>query len=209
MNKLNTLNILYKDENLIFVEKPVGVSSESELPALIKETIGLEAFPVHRLDVPVGGMMVFALNKNYSNILSQKIANNTDFEKNYLAVAEGDFVNKEGQFVDLLFKDSRKNKSFVVKKMRKGVREAKLNYKVLSSCEYKNKTLNLVLVTLYTGRSHQIRVQFASRKHFLVGDGKYGSKINGNIALFSQRIKTCDLDFSLPKPKGFPWDCFT
>ena len=208
MNKLNKLNILYKDENLIFVEKPVGVSSESELPALIKETIGLEAFPVHRLDVPVGGMMVFALNKNYSNILSQKIANNTDFEKNYLAVAEGDFVNKEGQFVDLLFKDSRKNKSFVVKKMRKGVREAKLNYKVLSSCEYKNKTLNLVLVTLYTGRSHQIRVQFASRKHPLLGDGKYGSKINCPIALFSHKIETCGISMSKNPPDKAPWNLF-
>ena len=202
------LEILYKDDNLIFVKKPAGVSSESELPCMLKDATGAEVFPVHRLDVPVSGVMVYARNKKYAAILSEKIASGNDFEKTYLAVAEGSFSETEGSFSDLLFKDKTKNKTFVVKRERKGVRQAFLTYKILETVEHNGKVLNLVKIKLETGRSHQIRVQFASRKHFLLGDGKYGSKINSSLALFSSNIKTMGFDISSDPENIFPWNLF-
>lgn len=200
--------ILYKDDNLIFVKKPVGVSSETELSQMIKDSIGGDVFPVHRLDVPVSGVMVYARNKKYAAVLSEKIASEEDFQKTYLAVAEGSFSEIEGRFFDLLFKDKSKNKTYVVGRKRKGVREASLTYQVLDTVVYNDKVLNLVRINLETGRSHQIRVQFASRKHFLVGDGKYGSKINCPLALYSANIKTMGFDISSNPENIFPWNLF-
>ncbi len=200
--------ILYTDDNLIFVKKAVGVSSETELPQMIKDKIKSDVFPVHRLDVPVSGVMVYARNKKYAALLCEKIASGNDFQKTYLAVVEGEFSQKEGEFSDLLFKDKAKNKSFVVKRERKGVRRAALTYQVLETALYNDKILNLVKINLETGRSHQIRVQFASRKHFLTGDGKYGSKINCPLALFSVSIKTMGFDISSKPPNIFPWNLF-
>ena len=151
---------------------------------------------------------MYARNKKYAAILSEKIASGNDFEKTYLAVAEGSFSETEGSFSDLLFKDKTKNKTFVVKRERKGVRQAFLTYKVLETVEHNGKVLNLVKIKLETGRSHQIRVQFASRKHFLLGDGKYGSKINSSLALFSSNIKTMGFDISSDPENIFPWNVF-
>ncbi len=200
--------ILYSDDNLIFVKKPVGVSSENELPKMIKEKTKSDVFPVHRLDVPVSGIIVYAKSKEYAALLCKKIATGEDFQKTYLAVVEGDFFEKEGEFSDLLFKDKAKNKSYVVKRERKGVRNARLTYQVLETTIYNNKILNLVKINLETGRSHQIRVQFASRKHFLAGDGKYGSKINCPLALFSANIKTMGFDIFSKPENVFPWNLF-
>jgi len=203
------IEILYEDKDIVFCVKPSGFSSETDLPNKLKEQLKSEIYTLHRLDTPVGGVMVYAKNKSAAAKISKKIAENSDFEKTYLAVCEGEFEETEGKMEDLLFKDSRKNKSFVVKKERKGVKKALLSYEVLKTGEYKEKPCSLVRVTLKTGRSHQIRVQFASRKHPLLGDGKYGSKINTSLALFSHSIETCGRGFSKNPPDEAPWSIFT
>lgn len=202
------IEILYEDEDLVFCVKPVGISSETELPARLKEQIGSEIFTLHRLDTPVGGVMVYAKNKKTAAAISRKISDNTDFHKTYLTVCEGTFDEDKGRMEDFLFKDSKKNKSFVAKKERKGVKRAALSYCVIGSSKFKGKVCSLVSVTLETGRSHQIRVQFASRKHPLLGDGKYGSKINCPIALFSHRIETDGKSYSKNPPEEIPWNIF-
>ncbi len=202
------IEILYEDNNIAFCVKPVGMSSEEELPKALSEQLKSEIYTLHRLDTPVGGVMVYAKNKAAAAKFSKKIAENSDFEKTYFTVCEGVFDEKEGVMEDLLFKDSRKNKSFVVKKERKGVKRAGLDYKVLDTAEFKGRICSLVSVTLKTGRSHQIRVQFASRKHPLLGDGKYGSKINCSIALFSHKIETDGKSFSKNPPAEKPWSLF-
>ena len=200
--------VLYENEDIVFCVKPAGMSSEEDLPKELSEQLKSEIYTLHRLDTPVGGLMVYAKKKLAAAKFSKKIAENSDFEKTYLTVCEGIFEEDEGVMEDLLFKDSRKNKSFVVKKERKGVKKASLSYRVLGVTEYKGKRWSLVSVTLKTGRSHQIRVQFASRKHPLLGDGKYGSKINCPIALFSHRIETDGKSFSKNPPDEKPWNMF-
>ena len=200
--------VLYENEDIVFCVKPAGMSSEEDLPKELSEQLKSEIYTLHRLDTPVGGVMVYAKNKLAAAKFSKKIAENSDFEKTYLTVCEGIFEEDEGVMEDLLFKDSRKNKSFVVKKERKGVKKASLSYRVLGVTEYKGKRCSLVSVTLKTGRSHQIRVQFASRKHPLLGDGKFGSKINCPIALFSHRIETDGKSFSKNPPDEKPWNMF-
>ena len=202
------IKILYEDKDIVFCVKPVGMSSEVELPKALGEQLKSEIYTLHRLDIPVGGVMVYAKNKYAAAKFSKKIAENYDFQKTYVTVCEGVFDEWEGVMEDLLFKDSRKNKSFVVKKERKGVKKACLSYRVLGTAEYKEKVCTLVEVTLKTGRSHQIRVQFASRKHPLLGDGKYGSKVNCPIALFSHKIETDGKYFSENPPREKPWDLF-
>lgn len=202
------IKILYEDNNIVFCVKPVGMSSEDDMPKNLSEQLKSEIYTLHRLDTPVGGVMVYAKNKSAAAKFSKKIAENSDFEKTYLTVCEGAFEEDEGVMEDLLFKDSRKNKSFVVKKERKGVKKAILSYHVLDTKDLNGKICSLVSVTLKTGRSHQIRVQFASRKHPLLGDGKYGSKVNCPIALFSHKINTDGKCFSENPPSEKPWDVF-
>lgn len=202
------IEILYKDKDMVFCVKPSGVSSETELPAELSGQLGTQVFPLHRLDVPVGGVMVYAVNGEAAARMSRKIAEHKDFEKIYLAVCEGAFAEKEGMMEDWLFKDSSKNKSFVVKKERKGVKKAILHYKVLAERELDRMMYSLVLVRLETGRSHQIRVQFSSRKHPLSGDKKYGSRTGGDIALFSHSIQTEGKKFFIfPRIEGV-WQLF-
>ena len=202
------IEILYSDSELVFCVKPVGMSSEHDLPEALGEQLGCSIYTLHRLDNPVGGVMVYAKTKDSAAKFSRLIADNADFEKTYLAVCEGTFEEAMGDMEDLLFKDSRCNKSFVVKKERKGVKKASLSYRVLGTAMYKDKLCSLVAVTLHTGRSHQIRVQFASRKHPLLGDGKYGSKVNSPIGLFSARIRTAGLGISCTPTMEQPWNIF-
>ena len=191
------MEILYSDKQIAVIVKPVGLISEdgeageSVCPA-IRETLGVaEVYPVHRLDRAVGGVMVYALTKKAAASLSKSVAENA-LEKIYLAVVHGTPEEKNGVFTDLLYKDVRKNKSYVVTRERKGVKRASLGYETLESRD----GLSLVRVTLHTGRSHQIRVQFASRKMPLVGDGKYGAADHAKeIALFSHAI-------AFPHPNG-------
>lgn len=163
------METIYQNDDFIIIIKPVGKDSEKEIPELLKEQLTKDVHTLHRLDKNVGGLMVYAKNKKAAAGLSKVIADNLMI-KEYVALVEGE-VEEEDVFEDFLFKDSKKNKVFVVKKERKGVKYAKLSYKRLN-----HTSPSLVRVHLYTGRTHQIRVQFASRKHPLVGDKRYGSK---------------------------------
>lgn len=159
------MEILYSDDQIIVCVKPVGLDSEHDVPA----ALGGEIYPLHRLDKNVGGVMVYARTKAAAAKLSRAIQDGS-LIKEYVATVHGT-PPEEGDWEDLLFKDSSKNKVFVVKKERKGVKKARLEFKRLSASEP-----SLVRIRLHTGRSHQIRVQFASRGYPLVGDHKYGAK---------------------------------
>ncbi len=163
------MEILYSDENIIVLIKPVGIDSEKGVPEALKTQFGGEIFTVHRLDLNVGGVMVYARNKKTAADLSRAIQDGAMI-KEYIACVHGTPPEKD-IWEDLLWKDSRKNKVFVVKRMRGGVKKAKLEFVRLTLGE-----TSQVKIRLHTGRSHQIRVQFASRGFPLVGDHKYGSR---------------------------------
>ena len=163
------MEILYESRDIAVCVKPVGLESQAQVPQELQKQLGGEFFPVHRLDQNVGGVMVYARTKGAAAALSRLIQENA-MVKEYVAMVHGT-PDEAGDWEDLLFKDSQKNKVFVVKRMRGGVKKARLEFVRLWAGE-----TSLVRVRLHTGRSHQIRVQFASRKFPLVGDHKYGSK---------------------------------
>ena len=176
------MTILYTDRGIIACIKPVGLDSETELPAALKAQLGGEIFPIHRLDKNVGGVMVYARTKPAAAALSKAVQNG-EMVKEYVAMVHG-MPPEKSDWEDLLFKDSSKNKVFVVKKERKGVKYARLEFDRLTAGD-----TSLVHIRLHTGRSHQIRVQFSSRGYPLVGDHKYGSRDAATAPmLFSRRI---------------------
>ncbi len=192
------MEILYEDKDLIVCIKERGVLSqegkdgEKTMLSLLSAETGSVIYPVHRLDKEVGGVMVFAKNQRAAASLSAQVTDRT-MEKEYITLVEGIPEEKEGNMEDLLFFDRSKNKSFTVKKERRGVKKASLSYRVLNEKE----GLSLVRVKLHTGRTHQIRVQFASRKMPIVGDRRYGSKRESKIiALWS-----CYISFIHPVTK--------
>ena len=208
------MDILYADDAVVVVVKPRGVlsedSGEDSLPARLRPTYGT-LFPVHRLDRVVGGVMVFARTKAAAAALSRAVQEG-QMHKEYAAVLEGVPENPAGELRDLLFKDARQGKSFVVSTPRRGAREAVLRYETERSVSDGAHTLTRVKILLQTGRSHQIRVQFASRGTPLVGDGKYGSRIKAaGVALFAVCLgfphpKTGKrLTFNAPPPREYPW----
>lgn len=206
------INILFQDKNTVVCLKPAGVDSEGEgMPALLREQTGAaEIFCVHRLDRAVGGVMVYAKTRQAAGKLSAAISSGT-VRKEYLAVVSGSPEEPQGTLRDLLFHDKGRNKTYVVNRERRGVKEAVLDYTVLASAE----GMSLVRVRLHTGRSHQIRVQFASRGMPLAGDGKYGSTVKlPSPALFScalafpHPVSGKELCFSARPGEGFPWDVF-
>ena len=176
------MEMLYHDRDLAVCVKPVGLDAEQEVPAALKEALGGEIFTLHRLDKNVGGVMVYARTKAAAGALSRAIQEGA-MVKEYVAMVHGT-PPEAGDWQDLLFKDSRKNKVFVVNKQRAGVKAARLEFKRLTAGE-----TSLVYIRLYTGRSHQIRVQFSSRGFPLVGDHKYGSRAEATAPmLYSCRI---------------------
>ena len=176
------MKILYSDHGIVACIKPVGLDSEANVPAALKEMIGGEIYPIHRLDKNVGGVMVFARTKTAAAVLSKAVQEGQVI-KEYVAMVHGT-PPEVGDWEDFLFKDSRKNKVFPVKKERKGVKYARLEFQRLKSGEQ-----SLVHIRLHTGRSHQIRVQFSSRGFPLVGDHKYGSRDTATAPmLYSCRI---------------------
>ena len=221
MQKLLKLNIVYEDNHLLVVEKPSNIpvqedsSKDIDMLTLLKdyrktnENKPGEAFIglVHRLDRPVSGIMVFAKTSKAASRLSDQIRQNT-FHKKYLAVVEGALPPK-GKFEDYLIKNEKENKSYITAK-EKG-KYSCLEYKVLSTKD----NLSLVEINLITGRSHQIRLQFSSRNHSLIGDSKYGhNPTNLDIALFAKSITFNhpttkeELTFTLDIPNKYPFNLF-
>ena len=180
------MEILFQDKHMAVCVKPLGLDAEHEVPAALAEALGGEFFPIHRLDKNVGGVMVYARTKAAAAALSKAVQEGT-MVKEYVATVHG-VPPETGDWTDLLFKDSSKNKVFVVKKERKGVKKARLEFMRLREGE-----TSLVRVRLHTGRSHQIRVQFASRGYPLVGDHKYGAKDDHAAPL----LFSCCLTFPL------------
>ena len=163
------MQILYSDKQIAVCVKPVGLDSELGVPQKLTELLGGTFLPIHRLDLNVGGVMVYARTKESAAALSQAVQEGA-MVKEYVALVHGT-PPQEGDWTDLLFKDSRKNKVFVVKKERKGVKSARLEFHRMADTDPAP-----VRIRLHTGRSHQIRVQFASRGFPLVGDHKYGAR---------------------------------
>ncbi len=163
------MEILYSDSAIAVCVKPVGLDSEHQVPDALCQQLGGEIFPLHRLDKNVGGVMVYGRTKQAAARFSKMIQEGL-LVKEYVACVHGT-PPQQGDWEDLLFKDSRKNKVFVVKRMRTGVKVARLEFTRHTAGE-----TSLVKIRLHTGRSHQIRVQFASRGYPLVGDHKYGAR---------------------------------
>ena len=177
------LFIHYCDDQIVVCEKPAGILSEGEnertLPSLLSVRLGCKIYPVHRLDRDTTGIMVFAKTDRAAAHLSRQIPEGS-FHKEYLALLCGTPNEPHKTLSDLLFYDRQKGKSFVVTKERKGVKRAELTYDLIATLDQRS----LVRIKLLTGRTHQIRVQFASRKLPLVGDRRYGAPADGaSIAL--------------------------
>lgn len=220
------MKILYEDKYLLVCEKPVGVESQvssknkTDMPTLLSDhrrEKGEDGYigVVHRLDTATGGAMIYSKMENATGKLSALVQSDS-YKKTYLAIVHGAPEKEMGQMRDLLYHDKTKNKSFVCSKKRSGVKEAILNYKVLESATSNSgDTVSLVEIELLTGRTHQIRVQFASRKMPLVGDGKYGSKDNkANLALWSHKVRfihpltSKEIKAESLPDAGYPWSLF-
>ena len=203
--------VLYEDNDLLVCLKPSGLLSQDgpggDVPSLLRTQCRSEIYPVHRLDRDASGVMVYGKTQKSAAALSAAIQRH-ELDKQYLCVVQGRPRENEGTYTDLLFHDKTRNKTFVVQRMRGGVKEASLSYRVLECRE----GMALVLVTLHTGRTHQIRVQFASRRTPLLGDRKYGGG-SGTLALWSFRLSFRhpvtgkQLTFS-HLPQGAPWSAF-
>ena len=221
------INVLYEDNHLLIVEKPVNIAVQEDaskdmdllnmLKSYIKEKynkpgdvyLGL----VHRLDRPVGGVMVFARTSKAASRLSNELRKQQIYRK-YKAIIRGTLSNKQGELVDYLYKDRKKNLVSVVSSKNKGGKKAILEYKVLS----KKDNLSMLEVELKTGRSHQIRVQLANQGTPLYGDQKYGEHVNKHgqqIALWASSLSvkhpTKDemITVESEPPKEYPWAEFT
>lgn len=214
-----SMKILYQDKYLVVAVKPVGVLSEDDphaacMPALLREYFRSrgekdDIFTVHRLDRIVGGVMVFSRRRDITGKLTAAVAAH-QITKEYLAVLRGHPEKDADTLTDLLFRDAQHNKSYVVQRMRRGVREASLDYTALE----KTDTLTLVKIRLHTGRTHQIRVQFSHRGLPLLGDIRYGSKADCSAALWSYRLGFThpvtgkNVEVTCPPPETYPWTLF-
>ena len=198
---MKKLNVLYEDNHIIVVEKMVNIPSQADktgdidMLSIIKDYIkekynkpgNVYLGLVHRLDRPVGGVMVFAKTSKAASRLSEQVRVK-EFEKKYLVVVNGKLEKAKGVFEDYLLKNEKKNMSKVVPEGIKNSKYANLEYEVLKYNEEIN--LSVVRVHLHTGRHHQIRVQFSSRDHSIYGDQKYGGRGHGKqIALWAYELK--------------------
>ncbi|MBR2908165.1 MAG: RNA pseudouridine synthase [Clostridia bacterium] len=222
---MEDLTVLYEDRDAVAVVKPQGVVSEDAdgvcLPALLRDFFAArgenaEIYPVHRLDKPTGGAILYARTKESAARLSLAVADRR-IEKRYLAVVVGCPEEAVGRLTDYLYHDKRQNKVFAVKKGRKGAKEAILDYRTVATVELsEGEVLSLLSVTLRTGRTHQIRAQFASRKLPIFGDRRYGARVSlpeGRIALWSHELcfpcasGDSECVVSIP-PLDHPWSLF-
>lgn len=183
--------ILHEDPHLLLIEKPVGIPSQEAEGDCVPKRLMDRGYPVkvvHRLDKPTGGVMVYARTDKAAAKLSTLVGQHDRFQKEYLAVVQGIPAETEGTYTDLLYHDVHKNKTYVVDRQRKGVREAELDYAVLETVNTDEGIFSLVRVRLHTGRTHQIRVQFASRRMPLYGDSRYGGVKGVHLGLWSHRL---------------------
>lgn len=215
--------IIYEDNHLLVVEKPVNIpvqedrSQDKDLLSLLKQDIKIRYQKpgnvylglVHRLDRPVGGVMVFAKTSKAASRLSDMVRRRV-FEKNYLAIVRGRPAKAEGRLTDYLVKNRQKNIVYVTQSNHKEAKKAVLDYRVIGTKD----DLSLVQIQLHTGRSHQIRVQFANIGCPLYGDQKYGRHVNQpgeQIALWSSEIKfqhptkKDTRQFTSTPPNVYPW----
>lgn len=215
--------VLYEDSEILVAQKPQDLVSEdagvSSLPYYLREYRAErgdagEIYPVHRLDKPTGGAILYAKTAEGAAGLSAAVAEHRT-GKRYLAVTVGVPTAPEGELRDFLYHDKRQNKVFVVKGGRKGAKEAILSYKTLGTSESECGTLSLLEITLQTGRTHQIRAQLASRKCPLYGDRRYGapaSLTGGKIALWSHLLSfprgKDTVTVTSDPPREFPWNLF-
>ena len=211
-----SLSVFYQDEYLLVCEKPVGVSSESPgLPELASSQTGYNCFPVHRLDQGTGGVCVLAFSSDICARM-QNLFRQEKVKKEYYAVVAGRPDASSGLYEDFLFHDRKSNKTFVVKRQRAGVKKAVCEWTLLSTVFFENQPLSLVRVSLHTGRTHQIRIQFGSRGYPLVGDRKYGSRMKADTpSLWASSISfphPCDssrlIEASSSPKSAFPWNLF-
>lgn len=205
------LDILYCDDDIVVCVKPPRVLSTDEpggLPELLRSQLGTEDFrTVHRLDRVVSGLMVVARNAKAASDISRQIREDA-FEKEYLAVIHGAPAQESGRLEDLLLRDKARKMTLVTKEMAKGVQPAALRYRVIS-CQ---NGMSRVRIQLETGRTHQIRVQFASRNLPLVGERKYAVLDDPcEIALWSFRLSFTHpttgekMEFTKQPPESYPW----
>lgn len=210
------MQILYSDARIVVCLKPAGALSTDEpggVPALVRQALGLGADgcvrTVHRLDRPVGGVMVLARSRMAASLLSRQVQTHA-FRKEYLAVLEGALPQEAGTLRDELARDAEKRITYAAPAPTKDTRTAVLHYRVLGEAE----GLSLVHIRLETGRTHQIRAQFSSRGYPLAGDTKYGAKTDGPIALWSYRVAFTHpqtgeaMTFSHEPPQSAPWTLF-
>ena len=210
------MKIIYQDKDILVCVKPQRVLSTDEpggLPQLLREALGdpdADIRTVHRLDRVVGGLMVLARNGAAASELSRQIREDS-FQKEYLAVVHGKPIAEDGRFEDLLYRDKARKMTMVASEPGKGVLPASLGYWVLDVRDGISK----VRIRLETGRTHQIRVQFASRGMPLVGERKYSERNDDcEIALWSALIGFTHpttgekMEFTLQPPEIFPWNCF-
>lgn len=207
------MEFLYRDAHMVVCVKPSGVRSTDEpggMPELVRQALGggFTVRTVHRLDQVVSGLMVLALTEQAASELSRQIREDV-FSKAYLAVVHGAPEAQEGQLRDLLYRDKARRMTLAVHEPAKGVQEALLSYRVLSQTDDMSK----VFVQLHTGRTHQIRVQFASRGMPLVGERKYSTLPDEcPIALWSYRIGLHHpvtgqhMEFEMDPPGNYPWN---
>ena len=209
------IDILYSDEKIIVCIKPAGVLSTDEpggLPGLLRDQLGIETVrTVHRLDRVVSGVMVLARTAKSAATLAAQMGTES-FQQTYLAVVRGAPAEKKGSFRDLLGRDKRTRMTYVAAEPGKDVREALLDYEVMGETD----GFSLLRIRLRTGRTHQIRVQCASRGLPLYGDRRYGGASEGEaIALWSHELRFDHpasgerLCFTSPPPEKYPWDLFT
>ena len=205
------MDILYLDDDIIVCVKPARVLSTDEpggLPELLRQELGIsDVRTVHRLDRVVSGLMVLARNAAAASELSRQIRED-GFSKEYLAVVHG-VPEEKGTLTDLLYRDKARKMTMVATQPGKGVQEAILHYQTLSSAE----GMSRVRIQLVTGRTHQIRVQFASRGMPLVGERKYTERNDPcEIALWSYRltfrhpVSGEKMEFSKEPPGEYPWN---
>lgn len=210
------MRIIYQDDQILLCIKPPRVLSTDEpggLPEMVREALGdpkADIRTVHRLDRVVSGLMVLARTSSAASELSRQIRDG-EFDKEYFAVVHGIPEADEGLYRDLLLRDKRERKTYVVTQTGKGVQEALLEYRVLG----KTDDMTKVNIHLITGRTHQIRAQFSSRGLPLVGDRKYSTLEDPcEIALWSGMLSFRhpatgeEMTFSIEPPWEYPWSLF-